>query len=45
MRQKTVKVSKQEKEQLNRAREDIFESENVPYGEVINRLVEEYYES
>jgi hypothetical protein len=44
MRENTIKVSDGEKEQLDRARDDIFGSDSVPYGEVIEALVEDYYE-
>jgi len=44
MRENTIKVSDSEKEALDDAREEIFGTQSVPYGEVIQELVEEYNE-
>lgn len=44
MREYTLRVSEEEKQSLNEVREEIFESDSVPYGEVIDKLVEEYYD-
>lgn len=44
MRENTIKVSDSEKEALDKAREEIFGTQSVPYGEVIQKLAEEYDE-
>lgn len=44
MREQTIKVSDAEKESLDDVRKEIFGSDSVPYGEVIQELVEQYNE-
>lgn len=44
MREQTIKVSESEKESLDNVRKDIFGSDSVPYGEVIQALVDQYDE-
>jgi hypothetical protein len=43
-RESTVRVSDGEKESLDVAREDIFGTDEVPYGTVIQALVDNYFE-
>lgn len=43
MREHTIKVSGEEMDRLDEVSLDIFSTTSVPYGEVIGRLVEEYY--
>lgn len=44
MRENTIKVSDSEKETLDAIREDVFGSQSVPYGEVIQYLAEQHHE-
>lgn len=44
MRTKTVKLSKREKEKLDDVRKEIFKTDEVPYGEVINTMIDENYD-
>jgi len=41
-REEKVRVSSKEKEMLDTARQEIFGSDAVPYGEVIAELCENY---
>lgn len=44
-RENTVKVSDEEKEALDAAREDIFGTDEVPYGAVVKRLVDYHFDT
>lgn len=44
-RENTVKVSDEEKEALDAAREDIFGTDEVPYGTVVQRLVDYHFDT
>ncbi len=43
-RENTVKVSTQEKEGLDAVREDMFGTDEVSYGVVVQRLVDAYFD-
>lgn len=41
-RNSTIAVSNEEKEKLDNIRDNIFGTDEVPYGVVINHLIESY---
>lgn len=43
-RKQKIRVSSQEKFALDAVRDDIFGTDSVPYGEVIQTLVDNYYD-
>jgi len=43
-RDNSIAISDQEREALREARQDIFGTDEVPYGVVIQTLVDEHYE-
>jgi hypothetical protein len=43
-RDSTVRVSDREKDELDAARDDIFGTDEVPYGVVVQALVDEHFE-
>jgi len=42
-RENTIKLSDEEKDGLDAVRDDMFGTDEVPYGVVVSKLVDEHY--